>query len=552
MEADPLRRDFRNFLFKIWQHLLLPEPTPVQYDMALYLQHGPKKKMLQAFRGVGKSWITSAYVLWRLYCDPQLKVLVVSASKDRANEFSTFTKQLIDEIEWLMYLAPVGEQRDSKISFDVGPSLAAHAPSVKSLGVTGQLTGSRAGLIIADDVEVRNNSLTQVMRDKLVENTKEFSSILTSEEESEIVYLGTPQSEQTVYKGLPERGFAVRVWPARVPDEEQRKEYEEYLCPNIAARTDAGAPTDPKRFSNENLIGRELDKGKAAFAMQFMLLTSLSDEERYPLKLRDLLVMGLNRETGPSKVVWGNQPEHVANDLPMVGMPGDRLFRPAFIGEEYADYTGAIMFIDPAGRGKDETGYAVVKMLNNMLFATALGGIAGGYDRDTLLKLAGVAKEQAVKKIVIESNFGDGMFTALLKPILSELDYNVTLDEIRHTTQKEARICDILEPVMNSHRLVIDDQLIKNDISRTPETEYQLFFQMTRITRDRGCLGHDDRLEALASCVQCFTSQLTGRPQESEKKAKEAWLDKELRKIEDHHLGRKRRKPNWIKNKRFN
>ena len=83
-------RDFRSFLCLVWQYLSLPQPTPVQLDIADWLQTGPRRKVLEAFRGVGKSWITSAYVVWRLYLDPQLNFLVVSASKERADSFSTF------------------------------------------------------------------------------------------------------------------------------------------------------------------------------------------------------------------------------------------------------------------------------------------------------------------------------------------------------------------------------------------------------------------------------------------------------------------------------
>ena len=53
--------DFRNFLFLVWQHLNLPDPTPVQYDMAVFLQNAPRRAILEAFRGVGKSQQPSSY-----------------------------------------------------------------------------------------------------------------------------------------------------------------------------------------------------------------------------------------------------------------------------------------------------------------------------------------------------------------------------------------------------------------------------------------------------------------------------------------------------------
>ena len=174
---DPLS-DFRKFLFVIWKHLNLPDPTPVQYDIAYNLQHGDKRMIIEAFRGVGKSWVTSAYVVWLLYMNPQLNILVVSASKSRSDDFTTFTLRLINEIEVLAHLRPKPDQRQSKISFDVAPAAASHAPSVKSVGISGQLAGSRADVIVADDIEVPNNSMTQGMRDKLSEAVKEFDAIL--------------------------------------------------------------------------------------------------------------------------------------------------------------------------------------------------------------------------------------------------------------------------------------------------------------------------------------------------------------------------------------
>ena len=93
---EKMHDDFRAFLWYIWKCLNLPTPTAVQYDIAMYLQHGDKRRIIEAFRGVGKSWITAAYVLWLLYRDPQHRIMVVSANKERADAFSIFTKRLIE------------------------------------------------------------------------------------------------------------------------------------------------------------------------------------------------------------------------------------------------------------------------------------------------------------------------------------------------------------------------------------------------------------------------------------------------------------------------
>lgn len=216
-------RDFRTFLVLVWRHLGLPDPTPVQLDIARWLQYGPRRSVTEAFRGVGKSWITAAFVVWSLRMDPQLKFMVLSASKDRADNFTSFCLRLINDIPVLQCLIPRAEQRCSKLSFDVAPAKPDQAPSVTSKGIFSQITGGRADIIIADDIEVPNNSYTQMMRDKLSEAVKEFDAILKPG--GRIIYLGTPQTEQSLYNSLPDRGYSVRVWPARFPSEDQLVNY---------------------------------------------------------------------------------------------------------------------------------------------------------------------------------------------------------------------------------------------------------------------------------------------------------------------------------------
>ncbi len=515
IKQDPLS-DFRKFLFVCWQHLNLPDPTPVQYDIAKHIQNGDKRIIVEAFRGVGKSWITSAYVVWLLYMNPQLNILVVSASKNRADDFTTFTLRLINEMPVLQHLIPRTDQRQSKISFDVAPAAASHAPSVKSVGVTGQLAGSRADVLIADDIEVPNNSATQGMRDKLSEAVKEFDAILKPN--GRIIYLGTPQNQESLYNKLPDRGYSVRIWPARYPNEDQLVSLGNKLAPKIKKEIadDAellGKSTDPQRFTDYDLAEREASYGRSGFALQFMLDTRLSDAERYPLKVSDLVVMDIPTSEAPDKVVWASGEQYVVQELPNVAFNGDYYHKPMHISEQFEEYSGSVMSIDPSGRGKDETGYAVVKMLNGFLYVRRCGGVDGGYSEEALQKLAMIAKEENVNEIIVESNFGDGMFNQLMTPILTKI-HPVTLSEVRHNTQKEKRIIDVLEPVMNQHKLVVDKKLIKQDYESTqhlpPESSlrYQLMYQMTRLTAERGALSNDDRLDSLAMAVQYWVDAM--------------------------------------------
>ena len=554
MVVDPRIQDFRNFLFLAWDHLRLPDPTPIQYDIAEYLQNGPRRICIQAFRGVGKSWITSAFVCHQLLLDPSKNILVVSASKQRADDFSTFTLRLIEEMPILQHLKPNENQRNSKIAFDVGPAPASHAPSVTSRGITSQITGQRADLIISDDAESLNNSATSGMRDKLVTATKEFEAVIKPE--GRIIFLGTPQTEMSIYSSLPERGYNVAIWPARYPDEKTSQSLGDRLAPKIQSDLKAdeelvGKPTDPQRFDDIDLMEREASYGRTGFALQFMLDTSLSDQDRYPLKLSDLIVMNLNPDNAPEKVIWAASPDLVDSDLPNVGFNGDRYYRPMVTQGEWLPYSGSVMAIDPSGRGQDETAYAVVKMLHSQLFILEAGGLQGGYEEETLKALSALAKKQDVNKVIIESNFGDGMYTSLLRPVMAKI-HPVEIEEVRHSIQKERRIIDTIEPVLSSHRLVVDRRLIEQDFQSTqhlpPEKalKYQLFYQLSRITRQKGALVHDDRLDVLSMAVGYWAEQMAADRDRLMKEAHNTKLRDELENFMNHALGRPKRGNTWM------
>lgn len=162
--------DFPLFCNLVWKTIGLPPLTPIQEDIARTLQNPPSNRfILEGFRGVAKSFLTCAYVVWSLWRDPQIKVMVVSANKERADANAIFIKKIINELPFLSHLKAREGQRDTQNLFDVGPALPDHSPSVKSVGIKGQLTGSRADIIVSDDVEVPLNSFTQVLRDQLFE-----------------------------------------------------------------------------------------------------------------------------------------------------------------------------------------------------------------------------------------------------------------------------------------------------------------------------------------------------------------------------------------------
>ena len=510
-----IKTDFRVFLTLVWRELDLPKPTRAQLAIAEYLQHGPKRLQISAFRGVGKSWITAAFVLWTLFVDPDRKIMVISASKERADNFSIFCQKLILDIDWLAHLRPKSDdQRWSRISFDVGPAKPHQAPSVKSVGITGQMTGSRAHLMVFDDVEVPANSATDMQREKLLQLVTEAESILTPDESSRILFLGTPQSTFTIYRKLAERSYRPFVWPARYPKDLSK--YEGLLAPQLVEDLENGAeawtPTD-SRFGERDLLEREAAMGRSNFMLQFMLDTSLSDAEKFPLKFQDLIVTPLGGECA-ERYAWSADPRYMIKDLNPVGLPGDRFYGPMYIDEGIVPYQETIVSVDPSGRGSDETVAVVLSQANGYVFVRDMRAYRDGYSDDTLSDIVRLGKRYGASSLLVESNFGDGMVCELFKRHLIQQQAGMNVEEVRASVRKEERIIETLEPVMNQHKLIIDPKIWEYDYASNPDAppekrlEYMLGYQMSRMCREKGAVKHDDRVDALAQGVQWFIDAL--------------------------------------------
>ena len=529
-----MQSDFKYFLQAIWAQLDLPSPTRAQYSIADYLQYGPKRLMISAFRGVGKSWITAAFVLWTLFNDSERKVMIISASKERADNMSIFLQKLIIETPWLVHLRPKSDDsRWSRISFDVNCS-PHQAPSVKSVGITGQLTGSRADLMILDDIEVPGNSMTEMMREKLLQLCTEAESILTPKKDSRIMYLGTPQTTFTIYRKLAERNYRPFVWPARYP--RSLSNYEGLLAPQLQEDIDMGAEawdvTDPDRFSGEDLVEREAAMGRSNFMLQFMLDTTLSDAEKFPLKFSDLVITSVNPTQAPDSVIWCSDPRNVLKDLPTVGLPGDYFYSPMQLQGEWGPYSETICSVDPSGRGSDETAATYISQRNGFLYVHEVRAYRDGYSDNTLLDILRGCKRYNVTKLLIETNFGDGIVAELFKKHLQQTKQAIDVEEVRANVRKEDRIIDALEPVMNQHRLIVDRSVVEWDYNSNkdaaPEERllYMLFYQMSRMCREKGAVKHDDRLDSLAQAVKYFTDAMGISAYEAVKQRKqEDWND---------------------------
>lgn len=519
--------EFSTFLDAGMLHLGF-ETSAVQHDIANFMAYGPQYSMVQAQRGQAKTTIAALFAVWFLIMDPRERVLILSAGGKQANEISTLIVRIImtmDELECLRPDAPNGD-RTSVEAFDVHYTLKGvdKSPSVACVGITGNLQGKRAGLLIPDDIESKKNSSTATMREILLELTRDFTSIC---ETGRILYLGTPQTMESVYNTLPGRGFTVRIWPGRYPNAEQLENYADMLAPYIRRAItlnpglaygggmlgDQGRAVDD-RLDEHVLQAKERYQGPAYFQLQHMLNTRLADQFRFPIKLENLVVMRLGGKSYPLAVTRGM----TAGSLVPFSIHNLSFHLSAPVPEDKPDVAalqGIVMYIDPAGGGKngDETAYAVTGFLNGNIFLLAAGGIPGGYSVECMKALAVIAARWAVNKVIIEKNMGYGAFSAVFMPFL-QAEHKCAIEDDLVTGQKELRIIETLEPVIARGSLIINEAVIAEDRDTAgvhepaKRTLFSLFHQLSKMTRERGCLFHDDRADALEGAVRYWVKLL--------------------------------------------
>jgi len=255
--------------------------------------------------------------------------------------------------------------------------------------------------------------------------------------------------------------------------------------------------------------------------------------------MADLVVTSVNPQSAPDSVVWCSDPKNVIKELPTVGLPGDYFYSPMQLQGNWNPYTETICSIDPSGRGSDETAAAFISQRNGFLYLHEMRAYQDGYSDKTLLDILKGCKKYGVSKLLIETNFGDGIVAELFRKHLQQTKQSIDIEEVRANVRKEDRIIDALEPVMNQHRLVINRSVIEWDFKSNPDAApeerllYMLFYQMSRMCREKGAIKHDDRLDCLAQGVKYYTDALAISAYEQMKLTRQedwydmnqAWLD---------------------------
>lgn len=535
--------------------------TPMQRDIARYMQYGPRQSMVAAQRGEAKSTLAALFAVWRIIQNWNEWVLIVSGGETQASEVALLIIQLIERWGILCYLRPDRSRGDrtSYEHYDIHCDLreVSKSPSVACVGITAQLQGKRATLLIPDDIETTNNSLTATNREILLLRSKEFGAICV---DGKILYLGTPQTKDSIYRTLVNRGYEMRIWPGRIPTLEEEQRYGATLAPYILALIEQGAartgygvdgtrgePADPARYDENLCMEKELEFGPEGYQLQYMLDTTLSDAMRTRIKLSDAIVAALGTDAAPDVMYYAAAPQHRVQSLPDC-VKQEVMYNVAGIGALLLPYQHKLMVVDPAGNGGDEVAFAVGGALNSYIHLFAVGGLQGGLSEENCNILIDYCEEFGVTDVVMEANMGHGTASMLLLNALAKRKItNIGVRDIYAKGQKERRIIDTLGPVFRRHKFVIHERAIEMDTeylaqySRDKRNLYSVLFQLNGITYDRGSLAKDDRADAVAHMV----NELKGYLSADEEKEAEKLQNKRAQEFLSNPMGysQERRRP---------
>lgn len=530
--------------------------TDMQEDIAQFMQYGPRLRMVMAQRGEAKTTLAALYAVWRIIHRPSTRVLIVSAGEQNSSDTATLIVRLIMQWDILECLRPDRQagDRTSTDAFDVHYSLKGldRSPSIACAGITSNLPGRRADLLIPDDIESNKNGLTVTQRSQLLHLSKEFSSICTH---GDILYLGTPQSKDSIYNTLPGRGFEIRIWPGRYPSIRRDKDgelvdeaaiYGNRLAPFVLKRMLAnpalrvgggidgtkGQPTDIGRYTDADLIEKELDKGPEDFQLQYMLDTSLVDAQRQQLRLSDLVVANFAPDLLPEIIGWQAAAKYevpLGQEFPIAMQ---KMYYAVPTECSFVQPKDVFAYFDPAGGGSDEIGIGVSCALGPYIHLLDVVGVRGGLVESNEARICDVLRRNKVTRIKVESNMGHGQFEINLRAILNKHE------DLRHlsgcvsgeysTGQKERRIINSMVSAMQRHRIVVHKQVFDSDIEcglqhpHERRASYSFWYQLANITTDRDSLTHDDRLEAAAGAVREFQAVLDKDERKAAQARKEA------------------------------
>lgn len=462
----PPETDFAAFVW-IWNNLVSQQTPRVHLRIAHWLRDrvaaGDTRLLLMAFRGCGKSTIVGLFCAWLLARNASVRIIVLAADHALAAKMVGAVRRIIERHPLCAHLVPDGSEVWAADRFGVVRPGAPRDPSMMAQGILGNFTGSRADVIICDDVEVPNTADTDEKRAALRERLSETEFVLTPG--GTLLFMGTPHATDSIYRdgeGAPLAGYA-RI-----------------AVPLLDA---AGVSAWPERFDAGSVARLRQRVGPLRFARQMQLSVTTREALRLDpallVRYRETLDL---REANGAAQLWLGKRRLVT---------GVAWWDPAFGRPGKGDHSVlAAVFADDQGS----------MFLQRIAYLTVDPSAAPDPATQQCRQVVRLAEELFLPVIFIETN-GIGRFLPdLLRQAAAELGVPLAVREQASSRRKEERILAAFDPVLAARRL------------HAHETVFATAFPAEMAAWRPGSAGvKDDALDAVAGALLAEPARLPRR-----------------------------------------
>jgi hypothetical protein len=452
--------DFKLFV-SLWNQTQGQTTPDLHFHIARWMENcwntGEKQMLLMVFRSAGKSTLAGLFAAWLLYRKADLRILVLAADTVLAGKMVRNVKRIVERHPLCKKMKPSNADQWASDRFTVNRPMELRDPSMIARGISANLTGSRADVIMCDDVEVPNTCDTAEKRENLRARLAEINYILT------------PGGTQ-LYIGTPHNYFSIYARESRTEIGEEVPFLNGFKRLEIPIKNQSGQSAWPERYSMAALDDMLQQTGPNKFNSQMMLQpTNIADgrldtsllqfydaELVYSKEFRELYLNG--KKMLSASAFW---------DPAFGSAKGDHsVLAAVFTDEDGLTYLQHIEYIKPASHSaQDEATQQCIIVAN-------------------------LAKTLRLPSVAVETN-GIGQFLPnMLRAELSKLNVPCSVKEITSTRNKDIRILEALDAPMAARRLYMNKQAQK-----TP-----LITEM-REWRPGANKGHDDGLDALAGAL---------------------------------------------------
>lgn len=464
---------FRNFLV-LWNTVQDLKDPAHHLEIADWLSAGwlgrDRRLLLMAFRNSGKSTVVGLFAAWLLKTNPSLRIMVLSADLALAKKMVRTVKRIIERHPETQDLKPDRADQWAAEQFTVNRQMELRDPSMLARGMGANLTGSRADVVICDDVEVPRTCDTAPKREDLRARLSEIDYIIVPGGMQ--LYVGTPHTYYTIYADEARRevgesapflgGFQRLVKP--ILDDQGRSAWSERFPLDAIERIRRA--TGPNKFNSQMMLkpvsiadGR-LDPDR---------LRPYEAELEYR-EARGMPVLTLGGRRMVSATCWWDPAYgvHARQGLAAEGKTGD-------------GSVVAALFSDGEG------GY----WLHRLRYLSAIQGEDEDEASQQCRQVAEFLRDFHLPAVTLEVNGLGRFLPGLLRRELARTGVSATVLEAHSTVPKDRRIMEAFDAVLaagalHAHRSVWDTPFVREMREWRPEGRHK---------------GHDDGLDAVAGCL---------------------------------------------------